>query len=203
MAGRQSEHRKTLRAIRRRCMVFWVAVSLSALAAAPRAEPQSWYDAAWENRQRITIDSDAAAYSLSGSLTAFPYLVKLTNASNEVFSRAQSDGDDILFTDADGVTKVPHEIENFNTGAGSEDLTAWVLLPAFVHDADTVIYMYYGNPTAGSQEYPYAVWDGDYASVWHLGENGGVSEYRDSTRNGNTMIGGTITTNRAPTVGGT
>jgi hypothetical protein len=68
--------------------MFWAALCLSALAAVPRVESQSWYDAAWENRQRIAIDSDAAAYSLSGDLTAFPYLVKLTNASNEVFSRA-------------------------------------------------------------------------------------------------------------------
>ena len=169
------------------------------LAASPRGEAQSWYDPAWSSRQRITIDSDSAAYALSGSLTEFPFLIKVTTAANDLFTRAQADGDDILFTTSDGVTKIPHEIENFDSSSGSEDLTAWVLLPTFLHNANTIIYMYYGNPAAGSQESPYAVWDGDFASVWHLGENGAVSEYRDSTRNGNTMIGGTITTNRAPT----
>ena len=200
MTGRRRAHTKVSSSAGRPGSVFLAAlVLLVAFAAVPTAESQSWYDSGWSSRQRITIDSDAAAYGLSGGLTDFPFLVKITNAGNDLFAKAQGDGDDILFTASDGATKIPHEIESFSRGAGSEDLTAWVLLPTFAHDADTVIYIYYGNPAAGNQQSPYAVWDGNYASVWHLRENGGVSEYRDSTRNGNTMIGGTVTANRAPT----
>jgi MSHA biogenesis protein MshQ len=48
---------------------------------------------------------------------------------------------------------------------------------------DTVLYMYYGNPTCGNQQNPAAVWDSSYKLILHLNENAGV--HYDSTVNGN------------------
>jgi len=163
-----------------------------------------WYDAAWTSRQKITIDSDNAAYGLTGDLTDFPFLIKITTPpANDLFGVAQASGDDILFTDSDGTTKLSHEIENYDNG--TPDLTAWVRLPVFHDDdpvpEDTVIYMYYGNPNAPNQEQPQDVWDDDYVGVWHLKEDGSVSaSYEDSTSNMNTGVGGTtIDFNKSPT----
>ncbi|KPJ84464.1 MAG: hypothetical protein AMS17_16230 [Spirochaetes bacterium DG_61] len=157
---------------------------------------QEWYNSAWSRRQKITIDSDNAAFGLSGNLTEFPYLIKITDGGNDLFSYAQSSGDDILFTASDGTTKLAHEIEAYN---GLDDLTAWVRLPTFYSGADTIIYMYYGNSNAANQEQPQEVWANGYAGVWHLKEDGSVSDYEDSTNNMNVGVGGSVTSNESPT----
>src|SRR3990170_4488606 len=60
--------------------------------------------------------ADAAWYNPS-----WPYRQKITDPANSVFANAQGSGNDILFTAADGSTKLNHEIERF-------DPTAKVLL---------------------------------------------------------------------------
>ena len=155
-----------------------------------------WYNAAWTSRQQITIKSSTGTYGLTTDLPKFPYLVSL-GAGNDVFAKAQASGNDILFTASDGVTKIPHEIENYSNS--TPNLTAWVQLPVFTHGTDTVIYMYYGNPGAANQQQPTQVWDSSYGSVWHLKETGTAGTYADSTSNANAGLGGTVTVNNAPT----
>ncbi len=58
-----------------------------------------WYHADWPYRQKITVNHEQVA----GALSAFPMLVKMTG---EIVSKAQADGDDILFTSDDGATKL-------------------------------------------------------------------------------------------------
>jgi len=123
-------------------------------------------------------------------LTDFPLMVKITDGANDVFANAQADGDDILFTAADGSTKLPHEIEDFTTTSGSEQLIAWVKVPTLHASEDTVIFMYYGHSTIASQQDAAQVWDGNYVGVWHLKEDvddeGSVADaYADSTANSN------------------
>jgi len=188
-----------LKRLHKTVQAFLCALSIGAvliIGAASNAHAQSWYNAAWPYRQEITIDSDNAAFGLSANVSGFPYLVRLTNGSNDLFANAQADGDDILFTASDGVTKLAHEIEAYN---GTNNLTAWVRLPTFYAAANTIIYMYYGNPNAVNQENAVGLWGADYASVWHLQEDGASAQYLDSSGNGNAGTGGTITTSNAPT----
>ena len=172
---------------------FWLTLLL--LLAIYPAAAQDWYDSAWTSRQKITIDSDHVDFSLSGDIVDFPYLVTLS-AANDVFTTAQTDGDDILFTNSDGTTKLAHELDTYNSGGTS--LAAWVRLPVLNSGADTIIYMYYGNPNTASQQQPEQVWDEDFAGVWHLDEDGTASEYQDSTWNNNTGIGGLVSSSAAP-----
>ena len=144
-------------------LLLFAVVSVAPLAA------QSWYNAAWTSRQQITINSNAVAYNLTGDLAKFPFLVTITGA-NDLFTKAQASGNDIVFTASDGVTKIPHEIENYNSAG--QNLTAWVQLPVFSHSAPTVIFVYYGNPSAANQQQPTQVWDSSYGSVYHLKETG-------------------------------
>ncbi len=131
---------------------------------------QQWYSPDWAYRQQITINP-----SLTNSdLNNFPVLIAITTSLNPVFQNAQIDGDDILFTSDDGVTKLDHEIERYNAMVGSEKLYAWVKVPLVSSNFDTIIYMYYGNPNAGSQENPEAVWDSNYLMVHHFEETSGL-----------------------------
>jgi len=115
-------------------------------------------------------------------------MVKITDGANDVFASAQSNGNDILFTTADGSTKLPHEIEDFTTTSGSEQLIAWVKIPTLSANEDTTIFMYYGHSTIASQQDVENVWDANYVMVQHLQESdidGGAGDILDSTSNNN------------------
>ncbi|GBE04728.1 MAG TPA: DUF2341 domain-containing protein [Nitrospirae bacterium] len=145
-------------------------------------------DTSWGFRQRITISS-AMVPSDQGD---FPALIKITDQTNPLFGNALSNGDDILFTDVDGVNKSDHEIELY-LDAGTMELDAWVRIPNLSSTSDTILYMYYGNGGAINQENPTGVWDNNYLGVWHLEEDpsfssdcaggAGTKEICDSTSN--------------------
>jgi hypothetical protein len=140
----------------------------------------AWYQTggAWSGRKAITLNHTQV--SGSAALTNFPVLISLTDANLQ--SAAKPDGADILFTAADGVTKLNHEIEQYNSATGR--LVAWVNLPSLSPVGDTIVYLYFGNPSASSQQNPPAVWDANYAAVWHM-PNGSTLSANDSTGNAN------------------
>jgi len=79
------------------------------------------------------------------ALTDFQVKVELDNTSFD-FSHAESDGKDIKFTAADGVTELPHWKEEYD--AENETATIWVLIPSISDSEDTVFQMWYGNASA-------------------------------------------------------
>ena len=138
-----------------------------------------WYDSSWQNRKKITINSA----NVSDNLTSFPVLISLTTDS-DLASDAQNDGGDILFTAADEVTKLSHEIESFNGTSGQ--LVAWVKIPGLSASVDTDIYMYYGNSGVINQEDAANVWDSNYKMVQHMEDTtSGTDNITDSTINAN------------------
>ena len=156
-----------------------------------QADP-GWYNVSWSYRKEITIDNT----KVTAALTYFPVLISLTSDS-DLASDAQEFGQDILFTDFDGTTKLSHEIEKFDGGTG--ELVAWVKVPVLSSSADTVIYMYYGHDTTGDQQDATNVWDSNYKMVQHLQETtGGANAIQDSTANTNHG-----TDNNTPTLGAT
>ena len=81
-----------------------------------------WYNNGWTSRKAITINSG----QVNGTLTNFPMLYSVTDPN--LVGNTQSNGNDILFTASDGVTKLNHEIESYNSTTGT--LAAWVKVPA-------------------------------------------------------------------------
>lgn len=147
-----------------------------ASAAAEEQAPASnmpWYSG-WGYRQLLFV----APAQVSGSLSNFPTLVTERNMRSNLWMNATSDGSDILFTAADGVTKLAHELEKFDS-AGKQ-LCAWVKLPLVSATSNTSFFVYYGRPSAANQEDPAGVWT-RYRAVWHLRETSGVRF--DSTSN--------------------
>jgi len=135
---------------------------------------EGWYSG-WQLRKAITIDVTKVS---SGPHTNFPVLINLTSDSS-LAARAQSDGDDILFTSSDGTTKLSHEIEKYTSSTG--ELVAWVKVPSLSAASNTVLYMYYGNDAAASQQDATGVWSSGYEAVYHLNGN-----FLDSTSNART-----------------
>ncbi|MBU0497641.1 MAG: DUF2341 domain-containing protein [Candidatus Thermoplasmatota archaeon] len=136
-----------------------------------------WWNSSWKYRKKLTINSS----QVSGDLTNFPILVNITDSN--LSSKAQSDGDDIVFTNSSGI-KLNHELELFNGTTG--ELVAWVNVTSLSGSTDTEIYMYYGNSTCSSQENVYDTWNSGYVGVWHLSETPTVDSYAyDSTSNDN------------------
>ena len=113
-------------------------------------------------------------------------LVSVTDANLATVANGgsvgKSNGNDILFTASDGASKLNHEIESYNAATGQ--LIAWVNVPTLSASVNTVIYVYYGNGTAGNQQNPGGVWDSNFEGVWHL-PNGSTLSANDSTANGN------------------
>ena len=149
------------------------------------ANGEGWYDAEWSYRKEVTIDHTQV---VSESLTDFPLLFDHTDDDFVSLSNdgkvGSDEGLDILFTLSDGTTKLSHEIEGYNASSGH--LVVWVKIPELSYEADTVIYIYYGNSSATDQQDIENVWDSDYRMVQHLDEspvNGASGGHQDSTLN--------------------
>lgn len=114
----------------------------------------TWFDQGdWVERRPLVIDSDKVA----GDLVDFPVFVQLAEA--DLAATAQADGDDLVFTAADGVTRLDHHVESWNPATG--ELAAWVRVPVLDDGADTTVYLYSGNPVAVDQQDPIGVWGPD------------------------------------------
>jgi hypothetical protein len=139
--------------------------------------PGSWWQGTWPCRKSYTID----ASRVEEDLINYPLLVDIIDL--DLAADAQSNGDDIVFTDIDGNT-LSHEIELYDSGSGH--LTAWVNIPSLSSTEDTVLFIYFGNPNVSNQEDPENTWDNNYVMVHHLNETSGI--HYDSTNNGNDGI---------------
>ncbi|MHA2324550.1 MAG: DUF2341 domain-containing protein [Promethearchaeota archaeon] len=136
-----------------------------------------WADTRWQYRKNITIDSA----KVSSDLTNFPVYIEVYDS--DLPNDAQASGDDIFFTNASGHI-LDHEIESYNRVYNSTHarLIAWVETN-LSGSQDVLLSMYYGNPTAISQENPDGVWDDNYEFVLHMNQDPSSSDILDSTQN--------------------
>ena len=126
--------------------------------AAPEAG--TWHSqGSWAFRKPITIDPAVT----DSDQSLFPVLIELVDS--ELQTSAQGNGADIVFTAADGTTRLDHLIERYDGTTGA--LTSWVATPTLNQGDITSLFMYYGNPTAVDQQDPVAVFgpDADIALV--------------------------------------
>ncbi|MFW9893511.1 MAG: DUF2341 domain-containing protein, partial [Candidatus Thorarchaeota archaeon] len=122
---------------------------------------------------------------VDSDLYGFPVLIDLYDT--DLRFDVKSNGDDIVFV-KDGWI-LPHEIELFEQSYNSSHghLIAWVRTDLSA-SSDTVLSMYYGDPSSESRENPNGVWDTSFAAVWHLSEDPAGTVY-DSTSNNNDGMG--------------
>jgi len=153
-----------------------IVVPLSILIKPSVSEPP-WWNENWNFRKQIIIDHTKVIADLEN----FPVLIDMIDPD---LIKAKNDGSDIVFT-IDQNSTLNHEIEFYDSNSGH--LVAWVQLPSLSSSEDTVLYMYYGNPSAPSQQNPTAVWDANYTMVQHLEETSTANRF-DSTINSNNGV---------------
>ena len=147
----------------------------------------------WNYRKKITIDHTEVEGSTD--FTNFPVLISLPSDAG-LANHARDNGWDILFTSSDGKTKLSHEIEKFDGNTG--ELVAWVKAPTLYATSGTVLYVYYGNPSATNQENVTNVWSNGYVAVWHLNDDfvDSTSNNHDGTNYGSTDVAGNMARGR-------
>ena len=121
--------------------------------------------------------------------TNFPLLFNTTDPLLKTVANGghvnNASGYDIIFTsDAAGTKKLNHEIEFYKGSTGQ--LIAWVQIPTLSHTADTVIYLFYGNPgITTSQQNKSGVWDANFIGVYHMADDAASTLVTDSTGSNN------------------
>ena len=115
---------------------------------------------------------------LSGPLTDFPVLVKLTPGRVN-YAQLQPDGSDLRFYQ--GATQLAHEIESFDATGNS---FIWVKVPNVTSGQS--IKMQWGD-TGGAPLDPTGVWSNGYIGVYHLAETSGTDIF-DSTAGANNGV---------------
>ena len=143
----------------------------------------AWYDTDWEYRNKITVSLNSV---ISNDLSDFPVLIKFTH--NDLKQANENMGRDFVFTESDGITKLSHEIEQYDNTTG--EIIAWVNFPTLDATSSTDIYIYYKGNSIGFNSAD--VWNDDYVLVWHLNQTstGTIGEFVDATGNGNDGRGG-------------
>jgi len=116
----------------------------------------------------ILTTPDGANIATGTAETDFPLLVRL-NASNFTFSQAASDGKDIRFSTAAGLS-LPYQIEQWDSVAGQA--AVWVKIPSIAANARQEIKMYWGKSDAVSESDGTKVFNSanGFASVLHMNE---------------------------------
>ena len=152
----------------------------------------AWYNASWNYRKQITIDHT----KVSATQSNFSVLVNLASDVN-LQAYALANGNDLVFTAADGTTKLDYEIEKYSSINGQ--LVAWIRLPTLSAATDTVVYLYYGNASATNQQNATGAYDTSTVAVYHLSESAG--SYIDSTTTPNNSTSGTNPTQSSGEIG--
>lgn len=125
------------------------------------------YLSGYTRRKKLTIRST----QIDEALTGFPVLVAF-NDDAQIGASARSDGYDLRFTSADGTTLLPYERRSFTASGGLASGLFWVRVPTLAADADTVLYLYYGDSAASDVSSPSTTWGAtEYRGVWHLDGN--------------------------------
>jgi len=147
--------------------------------------PGPWYNEAWENRIKITVDNSKV--SGSADFENIPLFVDLAELPAAFFTAVKADGGDIRVTTGDMVTEMPREVVSLDTGAETGELHFQA--PALKYNENTDFYIYYNNPAASdyAPSDPYGaenVWPSTFKGVWHKNDVT-TSTIKDSTSNAN------------------
>ena len=118
----------------------------------------------WSYRQPINISNTA------GDLTDYQVRIDLNSSNVGSNFNWSNNGNDIRFTNSTD-DELSFWIESWNSTG--QEATIWVKVISLPNNANTTIYMYYGNQTAESES---KMWN----NITHLSIYGGVFDYNIS-----------------------
>ena len=155
------------------------AVALLLLAVLPLAA-QAWWNEAWTQRTRITLNTGAEGVRTAEPLTQVAVPVRL-HSGNFDFLAARADGADLRVVAGDDKTPLPIRIERFD---GANELAVlWVQVASVAPDTDqNTLYVYAGNPQASAEpEVPVAD-DGAVAVIRFAETDGRAADHTGTLR---------------------
>lgn len=121
---------------------------------------------------RLKLQVNASQVIGDTDLTNFPVLISVT--LSDLASGAgivqDAQGDDIVFTAANGSTILSHQRESYNSGTGA--IEYWVRFPSLSTSSDTEFYIHFGNASVTTDQSSDNVWDSNYKMVLHMDETG-------------------------------
>lgn len=166
------------------CMLFL------GLVPAAHAADASWWNQDFQFRKAITLDTSAKGANVTAAVGRTPVLIRL-HSGNFTFDGVSETGADVRFVASDDKTPLNYQIESFDPVLGVAMI--WVDVPQLGADAQQSIWMYYGNPKAQGGDKGAAVFDADYAAVYHFEDAAGTPPH-DATAYGNNAVGNDVAT---------
>lgn len=137
----------------------------------------AWYNAAWPYRVKVTVDKD----KVEADITALDVLITEDNLPAGFWANVETDGADIVVTEADGVTKLARDLIAIDTGAETLQIRAPIDVLAAT---DVDVYLYYGNSGASETERQPAAYHSSILGFWTLDESpAGAGSTTDRTGN--------------------
>jgi hypothetical protein len=153
---------------------------------------ETGYNTNWSGHRTLAVNTTASGANVAGGVANFPILVRLSTADSAVFAAAKVTGADIRFTKADNTTRLPHEIESWDSAGRSAAI--WVKLDTVLGNANTLLRMHWGNAAAADSSKGSSVFSAanGYLAVWHMNSpiNNAGDTLFDATGNGRHGIAG-------------
>ncbi|MGF3554940.1 MAG: DUF2341 domain-containing protein, partial [Thermoplasmatota archaeon] len=106
-------------------------------------DPASWWDTNWKYRREINISENSGS-----SLENYQVLITLNTQNLISEGKMKEDCADIRFIDSDSSTKLSYWIEG---DCNTSSTKIWVKIPEILASSNKIIYVYYGNPNADSE----------------------------------------------------
>lgn len=141
----------------------------------------------FQYRRALTVDYTKVSAATHSN---FAVLVSITLADLKTTANGgkvtSANGYDIgFYAEASGATKLTWEVERYVATTG--ELVAWVRVPSLSNTVNTVFHLFYGDSSITTdQSSGSAVWDANYAAVYHFGSATTLA-LADATANANTL----------------
>ena len=147
---------------------------------------RAWWNDEWTIRKKLTIDTTEKGVAVNEPIGGnTPVLIRLFDG-NFQFTSAKEDGGDLRFVAGDDKTPLKFHIEKWDGLMG--EAFVWVNVPDLKPNAQTNIWLYYGNggPKAMRTEDAKGTYDENTALVYHFGQPN--SPATDASGNNNNAL---------------
>jgi biopolymer transport protein ExbB len=151
----------------------------------------AWWNGDWSLRKKIVIDTTATGMEIDNSIGTAFVLLRLHDG-NFAFDAAKEDGSDLRFLASDEKTLLSFHVEKIDSLMN--EAFVWVKVPDLQPNAQTTIWMYYGNAgqSAVNVQDVKGTYDSSTVLVYHFAEKG--SPFADSSGNENATKAAGLTT---------
>jgi len=149
------------------------ALIATALLAATGLAQASWWNDAWTERTKVTLNTSAQGLETKEAAAHVTVAVRL-HSGNFDFTAAKEDGSDLRVLAADDKTPLKFSVERYD---GVNELAVlWVQLPSVLPGSDkNLFYVYGGNAKAAVEADAAGAFDPATVAVFHFADGGADS----------------------------